>query len=686
MEFPKSKTPKLPFAELIGTGIFKGLNVWRNLDNNITISAGFGISSNEHRIGLNSTNTYYYAQEISNLELLSTANLTLESEIVNYFQQKMGAGNPFKIWQLLKDACTSEHILFDYTNPLKIQFSGGDDDFLDDKVVLLFAQNAEDEPRLLLLTKEAVCKMVLPASFPLANIAPSVEDSSLPFSIFDDANTASNVLIKTNRVDIYNQLHLSQKLPVLKRKRFGYGDIGISNMPCDVVYKPAFCDATLWKKEFKSITKEYTTTIDLAFIHLKEAINYFCEQSKTTIDDNTLSYLKQQLEALYTRWCSYNKEHAAIQYWYALMGDLIDAYNELRETTLKYRIASEKTTLEAASDFPQHLLLGDVPAEQGFVYPNIFRTAMHQPPVFNKDNEQLQRIRFNLWRMVMMMKSFYAPTYDWDDTATDSYLRPSTDKNEDNTKDIKSKINMPIRLTPSAPLGMPLGQRAIPYYYDLARSEQSLHWYWDYDATQQNRAEHHLSYHAKNDIPVVKRRRNEGYAGTDGTSYTHVESIIHAFAFDLKGLPFIRIEGHIGKVRSRITSPSDDFYYAVKTYNEKGEEETTGVGIISEIKSRMCQYNLNFEVELINVTDIDFCKYRGVEHLGGVYQGEKLIIIHDDTKIIGDFTYQKKEDICVPVPVTTLFTAKSNQLIEDKTIIAKEVKKSILIKGQKDSE
>jgi hypothetical protein len=336
-----------------------------------------------------------------------------------------------------------------------------------------------------------------------------------------------------------------------------------------------------------------------------------------------------------------------MQYWYGLFADLATAYNELRNEALRLNLSKAAEP----SAFNRHLLLGSLPAEPSLALPSPFRTAFQQAPIFNNQAEQLQRVCFLHGRLVMMMKCFYAPNYEWDDTATDSVLTPSADVNADNEAGIAAKINMPIRLTPSGPLSMPLGKRTIPYYFDLARSEQSLHWYWDFDATQQNRTDSILSYHSENEDAFVKLKDGDFYAGTEGGSYTDLPQIIHPFVFDVRATPFVRIEGHIGKIGNPIigtaTVPTD---FSIINPKGKVEKQT----LLVALKSFAQRFNICFNVEIHPVSALvlspnnltGFCG-KCLDQLGGVYHGGTFYIFYEAVKepkgdgkfkIVADFT------------------------------------------------
>jgi hypothetical protein len=309
-------------------------------------------------------------------------------------------------------------------------------------------------------------------------------------------------------------------------------------------------------------------------------------------------------------------DKSAIQYWYSFMRDLADAWNELRNVAACYKgicgIARSKN--------PNHLILGGIPEERPPFYYDVFRTVFQQPQVKSGEAATLRRMKFLHWRLVMMIKSFFVPGSDWDDTASNSYLHAFADRNSDNPEDIASKISLPLRLTPSLAPDQPLGRRTIPFYYDLADHPQSLHWNWDYDAALSNTARYLLSYHSDNDTASDK---TGGYEGTRSESYTSFPEAIHPFAFDFRGFTFIRIEGLTGR-------SSQD-----KAFPE----------IVAALEKLKKQYCIAFDIVMKEVGQDSLDCHRGIDHLGGVYhRGEFIIVIAALPsqpgwfRIVGDFT------------------------------------------------
>lgn len=657
-----TEKPLSPF--LLGAGIVRGLTVTRQTDQNIVLESGYGYSSEGIPFFCEETLFRHY----------KPLSLNNEPALAKYFFNKNAPTTDFKFWELLtdKDSHATEthgHKLIRLLKPQSPTNTEGYI-FLDDKVVILY-RNSEKEPlRVLLMLKKYVALVTFPDSFKWQDIVKQDTNGDDSFSIWGDSATTSDPSKDVSDHDLYAHLHPVLQLPVLAIRRFGYGELALEDFSCDEIYETLFCRTDAKKGNllinFESVCTEYTLIIDKISCELEESLCVFHVHFGGILGKNAVSTLDTYWKNTEKRWQAFKEQKSAsdktaMQYWYDVFADLTTAYNELRAEALKIEGQIEGQMRGETKPFTRHLLLGSLPAEPNLAFPNPFRTVYQQPPIFNGQAEQLQRVRFLHWRLVMMMKCFFAPAFDWDDGATDSTLAPTDTVNADNPLDIAAKINLPIRLTPSRPLSMPLGQRAIPFYFDLTKSEQSLHWYWDFEATQQNRMTEHLSYHSENEAAFVKQKEGEYYAGTEGDTYSQVPHVVHPFAFDLRAYPFVRIEGHVGKtvtINAQETGKPIDF----KMPNSKGE-----IKPIKEILADLTrQYNICFNVELLPTSALKpiaatpntpaipaFCG-KCLEHLGGVYHGGTFLIFYEEMtptnleraapktyKIVADFTYLK---------------------------------------------
>ncbi len=593
-----------PNIHFSGAGIVCGLELRRREEAGIALTPGYGVSSAGKWIAQENFSEFYYYRQLRKEG---------EEAVFGYFK------DPPVIYELLSThQCGSETEDFSWI----LRQSPSDESYLelDDKIVVLFLDET-DQKRILAFHREHLAAYLY-GTIPWETIPAGRRADATGFSLFQPS-ASEKPADRVSNYALYNFLHPVMRLPVLRIRRFGYADIDVENLPCDENYLPSFCNPGI--KIFQEFRNEYAKLVNHAFAQLEGALAMLDEYKGEWLDAEEIAILRAQFQALYVRWEAYQRlpelillpakvptpDQSGIQYWYDLLRDLFDAWNELREAILGYGAVGFFKT-EA---FPRHLVLGGVPEEREPFYHDPFRTVFRQPPVFNNQAELSRRLRFLHWRLVIMMKSFFVPGTDWDDTATDSYLEPSTDIGADNPSN--PRIILPLRLTPSPDPAQPLGKRAIPFYYDLADHPQSLHWYWDYNAAFCNRTDLHLSYHADNDTEAVKKVRGDIYAGLEVDVYSNRAETIHPFTHDLRGMPFIRVEGIVGKNPDKVAAGLDSL-------KEK--------------------YHIDFKVAYLFLPpnqDGTLCR-RYAEHLGGVYQKGTLVLViasnpQQGSKIVGDF-------------------------------------------------
>ncbi len=327
-----------------------------------------------------------------------------------------------------------------------------------------------------------------------------------------------------------------------------------------------------------------------------------------------------------------------IQYFYAFTKDLVETYNALRLELNEITAA----TCGNERHHPRHVMLGKLQEEVTFQR-SIFRHYPQQPPVYNGNQDRIDRIRFLHWRFVIMFKSFSIPDPNFDtniayDDPSDEAVSDVLRRGEDTFPDTHEE--MELKVTPSLPPSAPLGKQAIPCYYPLSRSYFSLQHYWDFETTKNNREDHHFSYHADH----------------SADSYTTLERVIQPFAFSIEDYDFFRIEGHLGKKLN-------------PTVDDQGHFKQ---GILRELLSLRNRLNLPFDVismslsELISLYDkllfekepfetheweleqrlaplqLRLLKKRGLEYLGGVKKGGTFVLVYDDQsggehRIVADY-------------------------------------------------
>lgn len=182
------------------------------------------------------------------------------------------------------------------------------------------------------------------------------------------------------------------------------------------------------------------------------------------------------------------------QYYYDLLSDLIQAYDEFRRKGL------ELMSLCCPHEelFPRHLLLGEVFSTRT----DNWRELRHyfRPSIAIAHAETTaEEVRQLFKRIVLMIDKFR----------------------------LTSRLPEGIRITPSVLGDVPLSKKAIPYYYFDEDGETPLHQCWDFEKTR-----------------IGKANQNLGYFSFD---YGKDDFVKNPLGYDLEPYNFFRIEGHIGR-------------------------------------------------------------------------------------------------------------------------------------------
>lgn len=185
------------------------------------------------------------------------------------------------------------------------------------------------------------------------------------------------------------------------------------------------------------------------------------------------------------------KSPFAIQYFYDLLRDLTDTYNEFREAA--FDLLCECCL--PPGRFPKHLRLGHLGAPNG-CEPSPYRTRFSYAPILNEQGDLKKQVVSLFEKMILLVAGFEVP---------------------------KSGA---IRITPSREMHEPLSARAIPYYYNIP-AEGGLLKTWDADRKRKCRYNENLSYHA------------DRYAG-------NMPHVLTPLLYDHDQYGFLRIEGHLG--------------------------------------------------------------------------------------------------------------------------------------------
>jgi hypothetical protein len=193
-----------------------------------------------------------------------------------------------------------------------------------------------------------------------------------------------------------------------------------------------------------------------------------------------------------------------LQYFYDFFDDIIKAYDEFRWKGAELICAC----CPPDGLFPRHLMLG-VPAMVEPAKSGVYRQQFLASPAFTRCGDELKDLLQLFQRLVEMINRF-------------TEAPPLADSPG------KLTIDRQIRVTPSMLGGLPLSERAIPYYYH-PDGTPPLNRLWNTVRTRRNRANQNPGYHADRYSPPAP------------------PFISDPLRFDLEPYNFLRIEGHLGK-------------------------------------------------------------------------------------------------------------------------------------------
>jgi hypothetical protein len=269
-----------------------------------------------------------------------------------------------------------------------------------------------------------------------------------------------------------------------------------------------------------------------------------------------------------------NTELVDYQYRYDLLADLIDSYNEIK--TLLLQINSECSP--SVSSFPKHLLLGKVVEENNY---KTFRHRIYKSPLSKHETFNRNKVESLIKRAWQLINRYAVQQLET----------------------VQS-----IKITPSKTGDAALGEKAIPYYYQVNNS--FLNW-WSYEKTANLKQKYNLCYFVQN--------------------LANDPEIRDPLMFNSDDFDFLRIEGHLG-------------------LNAKESRDKIGL----EIQ----KYGLNFDCKVLDLdnkkeTFAAFVKaHPSMVHRAGVPKGGTFIIVAANNQVVADFCLsykiaeQKEQDCC----------------------------------------
>lgn len=279
-------------------------------------------------------------------------------------------------------------------------------------------------------------------------------------------------------------------------------------------------------------------------------------------------YLRNTIEAII------KTDPIFIQYCYDFINDLILAYYEFREAAK----CADTTCCVSECLFPLHLTLGV--AGTNTSNSDQYRQRFVKVAGCCQDGG-LNELQFLYNRMLLMVELFY------DVYRASLFIRQK-----------QQQLN--IKITPSQYEFFPLSQRAIPYYYNEAKTGDQLYEYWNYEKSMNGDAAFNLGYNAGD--------------------YNQDDSVLNPLKYDIEKNTFFRVEGHIGQ-----------------------QYQTA----LTNILSQRHLYNLPFDVVAISADMLDTAGTLPTCQIQDLETDYRLIISEFACKVHGTFCQLSK----LPFPI-----------------------------------
>lgn len=196
-----------------------------------------------------------------------------------------------------------------------------------------------------------------------------------------------------------------------------------------------------------------------------------------------------QWQAQLTSFIAQNN-NPSIQFVYDFFQDLAASINELWEAITE--IPGE--CCPADTKFPKYVMAGELVRESGVRFAE-YRHYFNESPILNEGGRRAERAVFLLKRIGLMMRSF----------------NPSPATNG-------------IRISPSKKASARLGDRAIPFYYQLS-DVTPLHEFWSFEKSQLGMEDTNQGYWMR-DISTQDDVKNPFSYTTDGSDFYRVEGLV----------------------------------------------------------------------------------------------------------------------------------------------------------------
>ncbi|MEB2783082.1 Ig-like domain-containing protein [Algoriphagus persicinus] len=345
-----------------------------------------------------------------------------------------------------------------------------------------------------------------------------------------------------------------------------------------VKYYQKFIALTLSKKFFKALTLTYKL-----FEPILSKSYSFSNPLESGNIQNKITEIMALAEAN-------PSDIQGIQYLWDFAKELVKAYTEFRNSAMElwYNCVTD------SSLFPLHLMLGRATTNSETQAQFLkYRHGFVEPPIYNLQKLLAETCIQRHRRMIMLIEKLETGIF---------------------TKEESEKFS--IKITPSGEkLGI-LGDRAIPYYYEIKSKSAVSNWFSLEDNwVDPGNFQMHSSY----------RAGIQSYDNQPDEEATEAKSSLETPLFyDIEGYPFLRIEGHLSKSLD---------------------------SAINQIKKLILQFNLPIHIEVLHLGESEETEYLedcGWNDLQEEYAFQRRIVAGfiQDLKALFDYVteYAKQEE------------------------------------------
>ena len=373
---------------------------------------------------------------------------------------------------------------------------------------------------------------------------------------------------------------------------------------------------------YAAVFTEYKAILDDAVPALADALAVLHELFGPLLTHKGPETLKKFRRVLLHKWQVFLEQGAHLFYvqcYYDWLSDLGKAYDELRRALGEFDAGCGCPDAAPPPDAVSHVRLGPVLGGLTTYKPLIFRDYFRVPFTTDHNERRLLEIRCLHWRMMTMIWTFDLPFLRLEQYVLidEGYQVPAEEFQDSSDyweRDFAPPgraatfADLPIRATPGRPALGALGGQAIPYYFPLdADSPYSVHRYWDFAATHENRTDRHHSYNANR--------------GTD--SYTARPEARFPLLYELREYPLLRVEGHLGRAFDAALAEARE---VVQKYNLGLEVVAVNVDADAPVAPETDSV-INLTTLLEKTPAADYRYNLGLEHQGGLCAGHTWVLL-----------------------------------------------------------